>query len=40
MSKWTRDSDELEIEIARALIIQEYGPEDSDATDHIGRDWT
>jgi len=38
MSKWTRDADELEREIARALIIQEYH-DDEQATDHIGRDW-
>lgn len=39
MSKWSRDSDELEREIARGLIIQEFGPEGIDAIDYIGRSW-
>jgi hypothetical protein len=39
MSKWSRDSDELEQEIARGLIVAEYGPEGTTATDYIGRDW-
>jgi hypothetical protein len=38
MSKWSRDSDEIERDIARALIIAEYH-DDERAIDHIGRDW-
>jgi len=39
MSKWTTDAGELEREIARGLILAEYGPEGTTATDYIGRDW-
>lgn len=39
MSKWTRDSEELRRDIARALIVQEYGPADVDALDYLGGDW-
>jgi len=39
MSKWTTDSDELKQGIARGLIVGEYGPDDTDAVDVIGRDW-
>jgi hypothetical protein len=39
MSKWTADSDELEREIARGLVVQEFGDDDTDALDYIGRDW-
>jgi hypothetical protein len=39
MGKWSRDSDELDREIARSLIVGEYGPDDVDAIDHLGRDW-
>jgi len=33
------ECDELEREIARGLIVAEYGPDGVDATDYIGRDW-
>jgi len=39
MSKWRSDADELEERIARALIVQEYGPDGVDALDFLGRDW-
>jgi len=39
MSKWTTDADELEQEIVRGLIVQEYSGDDTTATDYIGRDW-
>jgi len=39
MSKWTTDSDDLEREIARGLIVQEYSDDDTTAIDYIGRDW-
>jgi len=39
MSKWNSDTDELAREIARGLIVAEYGPDDTTATDYIGRDW-
>lgn len=35
MSRWSRDADELEQRIARALIVQEHGPGDIDALDHL-----
>ena len=39
MSKWSSDTDELEQEIARGLIVAEYGDGDTTAIDYIGRDW-
>jgi len=38
MSKWSRDSDVVETEIWRALVIDAYH-DDEDALDHIGREW-
>ena len=37
MSKWTRDSDEFERRIARALVVQEFGDGDIDALEYLGR---
>lgn len=39
MSRYWDDADELERRIARALIVQEYGADDVDAFDYLGRDW-
>jgi len=39
MSKWSSTSEELEREIARGLIVAEYGPDNTTAIDYIGKDW-
>jgi len=36
MSKWNTDSDELETEIARGLIVAEFGDDDTTAIGYIG----
>jgi len=35
MSRYRADSDEQSRRIARALIVQEYGPDDVDALEYI-----
>jgi len=32
------DTDEMEERIYRGLVVQEFGPDDVDATDYIARD--
>jgi len=36
MSKWSRDSDDLERRIKAAVIVGEFGPDDVSAVDHLG----
>lgn len=38
MSRNWDDSETMQRRIARALIVQEYGPDDVDALDYIARD--
>lgn len=38
MSRYRDDSDVMEQRIARALIVQEFGPTDMDALDYIRAD--
>lgn len=35
MSRWSTDADDLDQRIARALIVQEYGPDGVTALDHL-----
>jgi len=36
MSKWSTDPDERERNVYRALVVDEYGPDDIDALDYLG----
>lgn len=36
MSKWWPEPEELERDIARALVVGEFGPEDVSALDYLG----
>jgi hypothetical protein len=36
MSKWSRDSDDLDRRIQAALIVGEFGPDGVSPTDHLG----
>lgn len=38
MSKWS-DAEETRKNVSRGLIVQEYGPDDTDLLDYLGRDW-
>lgn len=37
MSKWTDDAETMDKRIYRALVVQEFGPDDTDALDFIAR---